>query len=49
MSRELRDKAEIMMKELNEMLVPLREEINKLRRDSHPGSTDSVRNITRRG
>jgi hypothetical protein len=49
MSRELRDKAEIMMKELKEMLLPLREEINNLRRDTHSGSADSVRNITRRG
>jgi hypothetical protein len=49
MSRELRDKAEIMMRELKEMLVPLKEEINKLRRDSHSGSADSTRNITRRG
>ena len=49
MSRELRDKAEIMMKELNEMLVPLREEINKLRSDSYSDSADSVRNMTRRG
>ena len=49
MSRELRDKAEIMMRELKEMLVPLREEINNLRKDSHNGSADSVRNITRRG
>ena len=31
MSRELRDKADIMVKELNEMLVPLREEIQNLR------------------
>ena len=31
MSRELRDKADIMVKELNEMLEPLREEIKNLR------------------
>ena len=31
MSRELRDKADVMMKELNEMLEPLREEIKNLR------------------
>ena len=31
MSRELRDKADIMVKELNEMLKPLREEIQNLR------------------
>jgi hypothetical protein len=31
MSRELRDKAEIMIKELNELLQPLREEIINLR------------------
>jgi len=49
MSRELRDKAEIMMRELREMLVPLREELNKLRKDSRNGSADSARNITRRG
>ncbi|HEY1405020.1 MAG TPA: hypothetical protein VF857_00285 [Spirochaetota bacterium] len=31
MSRELRDKADIMIKELNELLQPLREEISILR------------------
>jgi hypothetical protein len=49
MSRELRDKADIMMKELNEMLVPLREEINKLRSDPRSGSADSIHKIARRG
>jgi hypothetical protein len=42
MSRELRDKAEIMMKELNEMLKPLREEINNLRSVEPPVTKDSV-------
>jgi hypothetical protein len=42
MSRELRDKAEIMMKELNEMLKPLREEINNLRSVETPVTKDSV-------
>jgi hypothetical protein len=41
MSRELRDKAEVMMKELNEMLKPLREEINNLRSVEPPTANDS--------
>jgi len=42
MSRELRDKADVMMKELNEMLKPLREEIQNLRTGDGPatGSND---------
>ena len=41
MSRELRDKADLMVKELSEMLKPLREEIQNLRTADSKGSTDS--------
>lgn len=41
MSRELRDKADLMVKELSEMLKPLREEIQTLRTADGKGSTDS--------
>ena len=34
MSKELRDKAELIMKELKESLAPLREELQSLRNDA---------------
>lgn len=40
MSRELRDKADLMVKELNEMLQPLREELQNLR--TNEGKTSSI-------
>jgi len=44
MSRELRDKADIMIKELSEFLQPLRDEINNLRSSDTPARPcDSVR------
>jgi hypothetical protein len=42
MSRELRDKADVMMKELSEMLKPLREEISKLRSAENASIQDSA-------
>ena len=36
MSRELREKADVMMQELREALVPLREEIYRLRNQPEP-------------
>lgn len=41
MSRELRDKADLMVKELNEMLQPLREELQNLR--TGDAETSSIR------
>ena len=43
MSRELRDKADLMVKELNEMLQPLREELQNLR--TGDGNASSIRPI----
>ena len=36
MSRELREKADVMMQELREALLPIREEIHRLRNQSEP-------------
>lgn len=42
MSRELREKADVMMKELSEMLKPLREEISMLRSAENASTQDSA-------
>ena len=42
MSRELRDKAEVMMKELNELLKPLQEEIKVLRTSNSTSYSNDV-------
>jgi len=45
MSRELRDKADVMVKELSEMLKPLREELQNLKSGTGTGSGNSDSSI----